>query len=68
MWIRYRFKTKSPDYRPVIFPPPGPFWCTGYGEDYATIVAYFPPSEDLYKYWPEAEDVDMSEEEKNLFQ
>jgi hypothetical protein len=30
-WIRYRFHANPDDYRPVKFPSPGPYWCTGYG-------------------------------------
>jgi hypothetical protein len=29
-WIRYRFHANADDYRPVKFPPPGPYWCSGY--------------------------------------
>lgn len=59
-WNRYRFKTKSvEDYRPLIFNPKYPWWCTGYGSDgdidVAIIVAYLPPTEDIYHYWDDAD-------------
>jgi len=61
-WKRYRFYTCEEDYRPVIFPPSGPWWCTGYtGDDWerAIIAAYLPEGEDIRKYWPEAEDIEF---------
>lgn len=61
-WQRVRFKTSSAnDPRPVTFPPPGPYWVTGYGGDepneYATIVAFFPEGcmGEIKEFWPEAE-------------
>jgi len=38
--LRVRFHTDEEDYRPLKFPPPGPYWCTGEGDGYWTIVAY----------------------------
>lgn len=61
---RYRFKTKSvDDYRPLIFNPKYPWWCTGIAGDdsYATIVCYLPTSEDLLEYWDDADDVSVEE-------
>jgi hypothetical protein len=71
-WQRHRFKADRRDYRPVTFPPPGPYWCTGHGlphftsppeEGYSVLVAYLPAGESVKTYWPEAwaittEDVD----------
>jgi hypothetical protein len=56
-WKRYRFQANLEDPRPVIFPPPGPWWCTGTSDAYSTVVAYLPVDVDLKKYWPEAEDI-----------
>ena len=53
-WIRYRFQANEADPRPVVFPPPGPFWITGYGDDYAVVVAYLPAKEVLSDFWPDA--------------
>lgn len=43
-WMRLRFQANADDPRPVTFPPPGPWWCTGYAGDdsYAIVVAYLP--------------------------
>ena len=61
--IRYRFKTRSvDDCRPLIDMTPikMPWWCTGFGSDnsYAIIVCYLPESEDLFKYWDDAYDIE----------
>ena len=42
MYERHRFKTDLEDYRPVTFPPPGPYWCTGETDDHSVVVAYLP--------------------------
>ena len=48
MWRRYRFKTKSiDDYRPLVFNPKYPWWCSGEGNDYVNIIAYLPAGEKL---------------------
>lgn len=63
-WRRYRFATHSTDdYRPMVFNPKYPWWCSGQAADgsIATIVAYLPVSEDLKKYWDDAEEVEYTE-------
>ena len=68
MWKRYRFRTKAlDDYRPLIFNPKYPWWCSGTGEDHAVIIAYLPEDEDLLKYWDDAYDVDFTEEQEITF-
>lgn len=57
-WHRYRFHANLDDPRPVEFPPPGPYWISGEGEDYSIVVAFLPSDVDLRRYWPEASDVD----------
>ena len=67
-WKRYRFKTNSvEDYRPLIFNPKYPWWCTGYGENCVIIVAYLPFDDDLLKYWDDAFDIEFSEEKEIVF-
>ena len=63
MWRRYRFESDELDYRPVKWPPEGPYWCSGYGEDTAVIVAYMPSDSlsELTDYWPEATNVDYDD-------
>lgn len=67
-WNWYRFKTNSiDDYRPLLFNPKYPWWCTGYGEGYAIIVAYLPKDEDLKKYWDDAYSIDVQSKENIEF-
>ena len=61
MWVRVRFKANEEDYRPVKFPPPGPYWCTGYSEGHSVVVAYVKDIEQIEEFWPEAEDLDADE-------
>lgn len=61
MWLRHRFQANLADPRPVTFPPPGPYWVSGLGEDYAIVVAYLPPDVEVSTYWPEAKEVESEE-------
>jgi len=73
IYERHRFKTSADDYRPVAFPPPGPYWCSGYTLNenleygHAIIVAYLPKGEPLATWWPDASDVDTEERESITF-
>jgi hypothetical protein len=68
MWNRYRFYTKSTDdYRPLVFNPKYPWWCSGEGFGCMTIVAYLPKDENLSKYWDDAYDIDVEERETITF-
>ena len=59
-WKRYRFVSDEDDPRPIVFPPPGPYWITGYtADDSATIVAYIPEGIELTDYWPEAQEIEL---------
>lgn len=67
---RYRFYTKSvEDYRPLVFNPSYPWWCSGFAgdESYAVIVAYLPIAEDIYKYWDDAYNIDYEEYDEITF-
>lgn len=59
-WIRCRFKANADDYRPIKWPPPGPYWCSGFGDGYNIVIAYVRNIKQVHEYWPEAEDVDPS--------
>lgn len=63
MFERHRFKTDPDDSRPVAFPPPGPWWRTGYtaGIEHAIVVAYLPKGEPLATWWPDAVEVETEE-------
>jgi len=64
-WIRHRFYTRSSDYRPILFNPAYPWWCSGLADEAAIIIAYLPANEPVLKYWPEAESIDS--EQRDLF-
>ena len=73
-WIIYRFYTKSvDDPRPLIYNPRYPYWVTGYSLDdnfslsAATIVAYLPADENLFKYWDDAFNIASDECDKIEF-
>jgi hypothetical protein len=68
-WDRIRFRANEDDYRPVIWPPIGPYWCSGQGNGYSIVVAYMPHGStdaDLKKYWPEASEIDRMSEGTTL--
>ena len=65
--IRARFKANEDDFRPVNWPIKHPYWCTGYGEDYAIIVAYADNEEEILKNWPEATEIESEEHEDYFF-
>lgn len=54
-WRRYRFHTDARDCRPTKFPPPGPWWRSGFNSnDNPILVAFLPVDSDLLEFWPEA--------------
>lgn len=63
-WLRCRFHANEDDPRPVSWPPPGPYWCTGYGEDHSVIVAYVRSFGQVKQYWPEATEIESDECDK----
>ena len=66
--FRVRLKTCEQDFRPVKWPPPGPYWCSGYDFcDNAILVVYAENLEQLFEYWPEAEYIDAEEVEEHEF-
>ncbi len=72
-WLRVRFYANPDDYRPVKWPPPGPFWCSGYslnGElefGKSVVIAYLKTKEQLTEFWPEAVEADWQEREEIKF-
>ena len=66
-WERHRFHANEDDYRPVIWPPLGPYWCSGYGDDYSIVIAYLPKGQNLLDYWPEADNVDTEDRNEITF-
>lgn len=65
--IRARFKANEDDYRPVEWPVKHPYWCTGYGEGYAVVVAYADDIDEIKRLWPEARDIDAEERSTYTF-
>ena len=65
-WLRCRFQADAADYRPVTFPPPGPFWCSGHGDDHSIVVAYVKYIDQVKEFWPEAEDIDIMQEDVEI--
>jgi len=62
-WLRARFHADGEDYRAITWPPPGPYWCSGYGDDYSVVIAYVKSEDQITEFWPEADNVDVEESE-----
>lgn len=65
--MRVRFRQKCDDYRPVAWPIPYPYWCSGETSDkddntIHILVAYAPNLDYIKKYWPESTDYDVMDE------
>lgn len=61
-YLRVRFHVDEEDYRPVKWPPPGPYWCSGGGDGYSIVVAYVETVKQLKQFWPEADHIDVMNE------
>lgn len=66
-WCRVRFKTNEKDFRPIRIPSPGPWWCSGQGEEYYILIAYVRKLKQIKSFWPEAYGMDYSDEDKIEF-
>lgn len=66
-WIRSRFKANLDDSRPVKWPPPGPWWETGFNDEHAVVVAYTKTKKQVLEFWPEARDIDSEKVAKIEF-
>jgi hypothetical protein len=62
---RIRFYTNieacGDDYRPVLWPIPHPYWCSGETENEFVLVAYVESMEQLLAQWPEATNAEVLE-------
>jgi hypothetical protein len=65
--LRVRFKANVDDYRPVNWPVKHPYWCSGYGDDYATVISYADDEAYIRENWPEAHDLESEEAEDYAF-
>lgn len=57
-WIRCRFHANLDDYRPIKWPPAGPYWCSGISSDCSIVIAYVKQASQIKEFWPEAHDED----------
>lgn len=75
-----RFMVDGEDYRPIRWPPPGPYWCTGHevrgrmvdGElcDIKLkpiIVAYVDNDQQILEFWPGAENIEAEWRDEIVF-
>ncbi|VWB08571.1 hypothetical protein [Burkholderia lata] len=60
--IRARFSVNADDPRPVNWPIKHPYWVTGYGINHATIVAYADDQREIMTNWPDAHNLDFTDE------
>lgn len=70
--LRFRFRIPIEpvhDYRPISFPPEGPYWCSGEDDTHYTLIAFSPSQEVLTgpERWPDAEDIDDEGEQPITF-
>jgi hypothetical protein len=65
--LRVRFHANADDYRPVSWPVKHPYWCSGYGDDYAVVISYADSLEYILENWPEATNLDSEERDEYTF-
>lgn len=67
-WIRARFMVRHPDYRPIKWPPLGPYWSSGTDSNgWSVVIAYVKRENQISEFWPEAVFIDTSYEEAITF-
>lgn len=61
-WVRHRFYANAKDPRPLAFPPPGPYWVSGFTftGSHTILVAYLPEGVEVTSLWPEAEEIEST--------
>jgi len=55
------------DYRPVVWPIPHPYWCSGESETDFVLVAYVETKEQLMAQWPEAANIEVLEKKSSSY-
>ena len=68
-WYRARFHANYDDARPIQWPPPGPFWVSGYSTDesYSVVIAFVRRKSFIKKFWPEADNIEIEEVDHPTF-
>lgn len=66
-WVRSRFHARPDDPRPVTVPPPGPWWCSGWGDGYSIVIAWHRVDQQITGWWPEASEIDAEEHPELMF-
>lgn len=64
LWDRIRIYVNLDDYRSVVWPPIGPYWCSGSTEHHSIVIAYVPSrasDKEIRRQWPEVESIDRIE-------
>lgn len=59
--IRARFQCNADDPRPINWPLKHPYWITGYGENFAVVVAYADDEAEVLRNWPDAKSIEAEE-------
>lgn len=66
--IRARFIVSDEDYRPILWPPPGPYWCSGTtANDDNIVIAYAADIYEILEFWPDAQDIDDEQVDDYVF-
>ncbi len=66
-WIRTRFEANLDDSRPIKWPPPGPFWESGFNDQHAIVIAYVKTYDQIQEFWPEAENIEIEPRDEIIF-
>ena len=58
---RIRFRANEEDYRSINWPVKHPYWCSGYGDEYAVVISYADDEQYILDNWPEATHLEVEE-------
>lgn len=65
--LRVRFKANYDDPRPVNWPVSEPFWISGSGDGYSTVISYANDQDYIMENWPDARDLEVEEVDRYVF-
>ncbi len=70
-WLRVRFYVNDEacggDYRPIKWPPVGPYWCSGETDTDFILIAYVRREQEIFEFWPEATKLSCQERDVITF-